>query len=286
MRLLKFSAMSLMALSATACDGVLDPRGPVGASEKLILINSLVIMLAIVVPVIVATLAFAWWFRASNSRATYRPAWAFSGRLELIVWAIPTLVVIFLGGIAWFGSHALDPYRPLQSNNEPIDVQVVSLDWKWLFIYPHEGIATVNQLVIPAGTPVHFSITSASVWNTFFIPQLGSMIYSMAGMTTHLNLQADEPGTFHGLSGMFSGDKFSDMHFDVHAMKDSAFRQWIVDAKQSTVALDMSAYAKLAQTSDTAPVSTYGAVDSHLFTAIVGGTAPESAGAADRTNAR
>jgi cytochrome o ubiquinol oxidase subunit 2 len=277
--------LPLSALVLTGCGGVLDPRGPVGASEKLILIDSLVIMLTIVVPVILATLGFAWWFRASNTRATYRPNWDFSGSLELIIWAIPALVITFLGGIAWFGSQALDPFRPLDSKIKPVEVEAVSLDWKWLFIYPDEGIATVNQLVVPAGTPLHFKITSASVWNAFFVPQLGSMIYSMAGMTTQLNLQADMPGTFPGLSGQFSGDKFSDMHFDVRAVEGDTFHQWVASVKASGAALDVAAYAQLAQTADTAPLATYNAVDPTLFAAIVAGTAPESAGAPPITNA-
>jgi cytochrome o ubiquinol oxidase subunit 2 len=276
-RVLLCTAVTTLALGG--CGGVLDPRGPIGAAEKLILIDSLTIMLAIVVPVIVATIGFAWWFRASNPRAVYRPTWAFSGSLELIIWAIPSLVITFLGGIVWFGSHALDPYRPLEGKTKAMEVEAVSLDWKWLFIYPDEGVATINQLVIAAGTPVHFRITSATVWNAFFVPQLGTMIYSMPRMTTQLNLQADEPGTFRGLSGMFSGDRFADMHFNVHALDDSAFKKWVADAKQSVPILNALAYAKLAQTADIAPVSTYGKVDPDLFAAIVAGNAPESAGA-------
>jgi len=140
----------VLALALSGCGGVLDPRGPIGASEKLILIDSMTVMLTIVVPVIVATLVFAWWFRASNTRAIYRPNWDFSGALEIIIWAIPALVITFLGGIAWFGSQSLDPFRPLDSPVRPVEVEAVSLDWKWLFIYPDEGIATVNQLVVPA----------------------------------------------------------------------------------------------------------------------------------------
>jgi cytochrome o ubiquinol oxidase subunit 2 len=150
-------------------------------------------MLAIVVPTIAATFAFAWWFRASNARARYLPDWVFSGRIELIVWSIPLLVIMLLGGVAGIGSHDLDPAKPLTSDTPPFEVQVVSLDWKWLFIYPSHGVASVNQLVIPAATPIHFSLTSASVMNVFFVPQLGSMIYTMNGMTTQLNLQADSP---------------------------------------------------------------------------------------------
>ncbi len=189
----------LLPIVLTACQpAVLDPQGIIGIAEKTILTDSLAIMLAIVIPTIAATFAFAWWFRASNTRARYLPDFAYSGRLELIVWAIPLLVIMLLGGVTWIGSHDLDPAKPLASNTPPLEVQVVSLDWKWLFIYPEQHVASVNQLVVPAGVPVHFSLTSASVMNAFFIPQLGSMIYTMNGMTTQLNLQADAPGTFRG----------------------------------------------------------------------------------------
>jgi len=190
--------------------GVLDPQGIVGAADKSILIDSLGIMLAIVIPAIAATLGCAWWFRASNKRATYLPDFAYSGRLELIVWAIPLLVIMLLGGVAWIGSHQLDPAKKLASNVPPLEVQGISLDWKWLFIYPGQRVASVNQLVVPAGAPIYFSLTSASVINAFFIPRLGSMIYTMNGITTQLNLLADTPGTFRGLSAHYSGDGFSD----------------------------------------------------------------------------
>ena len=156
-------AAAPLVLPLAGCSGVLDPRGPVGTAERLVLLDSLAIMLVIVIPVILATFGFAWWFRASNSRATYRPDWAFSGTLELITWAIPAIVITFLGGIAWFGSHALDPFKALPSHARPVEVEVVSLDWKWLFIYPNDGIAAVNQLVVPVGVPVHFRLTSSGV---------------------------------------------------------------------------------------------------------------------------
>jgi cytochrome o ubiquinol oxidase subunit II len=182
------------------CDlAVLSPAGPIGEAERTILLDALVIMLAIVVPTLLATLAFAWWFRASNSHARHLPTWAYSGRVELIVWSIPALVVFFLGGVAWIGAHELDPARPLDSRVKPLEIQVVSLDWKWLFIYPGQGIGSVNRLVVPAGVPLHLQITSASVFNVFFVPRLGSEIYSMYGMTTELNLQADQPGIYNGL---------------------------------------------------------------------------------------
>src|ERR1700743_1066542 len=209
------------------CSGaILTPVGPVGKAERTILLNSLTIMLAIVIPVILATLAFAWWFRASNTRAVHLPTWEYSGRIELIIWSIPALVVFFLGGIDWIGSHDLDPARPLPSREKPLEVEVVSLDWKWLFIYPDQGVASVNQLVAPVGVPLHLRITSATVVNVFFVPRLGSEIYAMNGMASQLNLQADEPGVFPGLAAHFSGDGFSDMNFEMHALPAAEFAAW------------------------------------------------------------
>jgi cytochrome o ubiquinol oxidase subunit 2 len=243
-------AVLMAPIVLTACQpAVLDPQGVIGQAEKMILINSLAIMLAIVVPTIVATFAFAWWFRASNERARYLPHWVFSGRIELIVWSIPLLTVILLGGVAWIGSHDLDPAKPLASNTPPLEVQGVSLDWKWLFIYPGKRVASVNQLVVPAGVPIHFSLTSASVMNAFFIPQLGSMIYTMNGMTTQLNLQADAPGTFRGFSSHYSGDGFSDMNFDVLALPAERFAAWIEATRNTGPTLDPETYAALARQS-------------------------------------
>ena len=272
------AAAPIIALPLAGCSGVFDPQGPVGAAERLILIDSLVIMLAIIVPLIMATFGFAWWFRASNTRAVYRPEWAFSGTLELIVWAIPALVITFLGGIAWYGSHDLDPFKPLVSKNKPVEVEVVSLDWKWLFIYPDEGIATVNELVIPVGTPVHFRITSTGVMNSFFVPQLGSQIYAMAAMVSQDNLEADHVGTYHGISAQFSGAGFADMHFETHAVAPSDYAKWVAGTKAAGPTLDRAAYAELAKLSgDVTPV-TYRAVDPTLFQAIVSETAPEAPG--------
>src|SRR5579863_10118961 len=221
----------LIAAPLAGCSGVLDPRGPVGFSEQLILFDALTIMLAIVVPVILAIIGFAWWFRASNTRAFYWPEWEFSGHLELIVWSVPALVITFLGGIAWFGSHAVDPFVPLNGKAKPVEIEVVSLDWKWLFIYPDEGVASVNLLVLPAAAPAHFRLTSSGVMNSFFAPQLGSQIYTMAGMATELNLQADQPGSYAGLSAQFSGDGFSDMQFDLAAVSPQGFAHWIEETR-------------------------------------------------------
>jgi cytochrome o ubiquinol oxidase subunit II len=248
---------------------VLDPQGPVGLAQKTILIDSLAIMLVIVVPTIAAILAFAWWYRASNERAVYLPDWVYSGRIELIVWSIPLMVIMLLGGVVWIGSHDLDPAKPLPSSAAPLDVQVVSMDWKWLFIYPAQGVASVNQVVIPAGVPIHFSLTSASVMNAFFIPQLGSMIYTMNGKTTQLNLQADAPGTFLGLSSQFSGDGFADMHFDVLALPAEQFTAWIEATRATGRALNPETYSALTRQSTNIPPFTYSAVEPQLFQQIV-----------------
>jgi cytochrome o ubiquinol oxidase subunit 2 len=254
----------------TGCQpAVLDPQGIIGIADKTILIDSLAIMLAIAVPTIVATLGFAWWFRASNTRATYLPDWEYSGRIELVVWAIPLLVIMLLGGVAWIGSHALDPYKPLASDTPPLEVQGVSLDWKWLFIYPNQRIATVNQLVVPVGVPLHFSLTSASVMNAFFIPQLGSMIYTMNGMTTQLNLRADTAGTFLGLSSHYSGDGFSNMHFDVQAVPASQFAAWTEATSKTGPTLDAGSYATLARQSLNTTPFTFRSADPALFQEIV-----------------
>src|SRR5207245_10599686 len=169
------------------------------------------------------------------------------GRIELIVWSIPLLTITLLGGVAWIGSHDLDPAKPLASNTPPLEVQGVSLDWKWLFIYPSERVASVNQLVVPAGVPIHFSLTSASVMNAFFVPQLGSMIYTMNGMRTQLNLRADAPGTFLGLSSHYSGDGFSGMHFDVRALPPAQFAAWIDATRDSGPILHAGTHPHLAR---------------------------------------
>jgi cytochrome o ubiquinol oxidase subunit 2 len=257
-------------LALAGCQSaLLDPRGPIGAAEKTILIDSMAIMLAIVVPTIAATLGFAWWYRASNKRARHLPDWSFSGRIELVVWSIPVMVIILLGGVTWIGSHQLDPAAPLPSKAAPLDIEVVSLDWKWLFIYPGQGIAAVNQLVVPAGVPLHFTLTSSSVMNTFFVPQLGSMIYTMNGMATELNLHADSPGTFRGISGHYSGDGFSDMHFEVRALTPEQFAAWVSSTRGVAPALDAAGYAELAKQSSKVAPATFGAVEAGLFGKIV-----------------
>jgi cytochrome o ubiquinol oxidase subunit 2 len=242
------------------------------------LLDSLAIMLALIVPLILATLVFAWWFRASNTRAKYRPDWEYSGQLELMVWSVPAMIVLFLGGIGWAGAHLYDPPRELASKTPPLDVQVVSLDWKWLFIYPDQGVASVDALEVPAGTPIRFQLTSATVMNAFFAPRLGSMIYTMAGMVTRLNLQADTPGDYPGMAAQINGDGFSDMRFTVHAVPQAQFQAWVAATKAHGGVLDAGAYAVLAKPGVTG-VETFAGVAPNLFTQIVAASAPGSNGA-------
>jgi cytochrome o ubiquinol oxidase subunit 2 len=274
---IKTCAALVLFESACTHSGVLDPHGPIGGAERTILFNATVIMLAVVIPVILGTGLFAWWFRAGNRRARRQPEWSYAGRIEFVVWAIPALVVLFLGGIGWISSHDLDPRARLHAAAAPIEVEVVSLDWKWLFIYPGFKVASVNRLVAPVGTPLHFRLTSAGVMNSFFIPQLGSQIYTMAGMATELNLQADDQGTFAGLSAQFSGDGFSDMRFEVAAVSPQAFAQWIDEARARGGSLGPDEYAALARPSQKNAPQTYAAVSPKLFEAILAspGAAPQ-----------
>src|SRR5262245_51183876 len=214
---MRYALLAVALLGAAALggcqEGVLDPKGPIAAAERLILFNSTGIMLAIVIPTMIATLGVAYWFRASNERARYRPEFTYSGRLELLVWSIPIMTVLLVGGVTWIGAYVLDPRRPLPSTAKQVRDQVVALDWKWLFIYPDQGIASVNRLTIPVGTPISFELTSSGVMNSFFVPQLGGQIYTMAGMVTRLHLQADHTGSYRGMSANYSGAGFSDMYF-------------------------------------------------------------------------
>jgi len=262
---------ALCAMLASCEDGVLDPHGPIGRAERLILSDATAVMLAVVIPVILLALAFAWWFRADNRLAKYTPDWEYSGRIELIIWSIPALVIAFLGGMAWITSHDLDPPKPLVSKQPPVEIEVVSLDWRWLFIYPDQGIATVNRLTVPVGVPIHFRLTSTSVMNSFFVPQLGSQIYTMPGMTTQLNLEADEAGTYEGLSAQFSGDGFSDMHFDLAAVSAAQYQQWLGETRAQGSALDRAAFTDLIKPAHAGAPLSFGQVDPGLFSLVATG---------------
>jgi cytochrome o ubiquinol oxidase subunit 2 len=267
-------AVSTLILIGTAslggCSGgVLDPKGPIASAERLIMLNSTGIMLAIVIPTILATLGVAWWFRSSNKRARYLPDFDYSGRVELLVWSIPLMTVLLVGGVTWLSSYDLDPPKPIASAVKPVRVQVVALDWKWLFIYPDEGIASVNHLTVPAGTPISFELTSSGVMNSFFVPQLGGQIYTMAGMVTRLHLLADQPGTYRGMSSNYSGAGFSDMYFMVDAIPAERFAQWVAATRIAGPVLDAQTYADLVKPSQAVVPFTYRAVAPELFKGIV-----------------
>lgn len=250
--------------------GVLDPRGQVGADEKNLILIATGLMLLVVIPVIVMTLVFAWKYRASNNGAAYEPKWSHSGKIELVVWIIPIIIVVILGSITWATTHSLDPYKPLEQGGEPLQVEVVSLNWKWLFIYPEQNIATVNELVIPAHRQVAFKLTSESVMNSFFIPQLGSQIYTMAAMATRLHLIADEAGTYDGFSANYSGAGFSEMKFKTIAMADEqSFDDWVAQVKEADAELTGSVYQQLTEPSEADPVAYYSSVKPGLFDDIV-----------------
>lgn len=238
--------------------------------EKNLIILCTILMLIVVVPVIFLTLYFAWKYRASRDFEIYTPKWAHSTKIEAVVWSIPILIVVSLSVITWRSTHALDPYAPLEGQGEHLTVEVVSLNWKWLFIYPEQGIATVNELVFPANKPVAFKITSESTMNSFFIPQLGSQIYSMAGMETKLHLIADEPGTYKGISSNYSGAGFTGMKFNAIATPtEDDFEAWVASVKQSQTSLTSGAYKQLAEPSENNPVTYFSKVDDGLFHNIV-----------------
>jgi len=280
--LVRAAAMLCPALALGGCaHGVLQPQGPIGEADAIILLDAVGIMSVIVVPTIIALLAIAWWFRASNARARYQPRFVYSGRIEIIVWAIPVLVIMFLGGLTWIGAHELDPYQPIASNSkdQPLNVQVISLDWKWLFIYPQQRVASVNEVVIPERTPVHFFLTSATVMNQFFVPQLGSMIATMNGMQTQLYLQADHLGNYYGLSAQYSGDGFSGMHFNVRAVSQADFQRWVAATQHSGgPPLDRNGYFDLLRESCDVHPFTYSSADPTLFAAILKRDLPPGAG--------
>jgi cytochrome o ubiquinol oxidase subunit 2 len=270
MRYVPIVVVLISAAMLSGCtEGVLDPQGPIASAERLIMFNATGIMLAIVIPTMLATLAVAFWYRSSNSRATYLPDFNYSGRLEILVWSIPIMTVLLVGGVAWVGSYDLDPPKPITSTVKPLRVQVVSLDWKWLFIYPEQGIASVNRLTIPVGAPVSFELTSSGVMNSFFVPQLAGQIYTMAKMVTRLNLQADHPGTYRGMSANYSGAGFSDMYFAVDVVADEKFPQWLSATRSAGPVLDAQSYSALVKPSQAIAPFTYRAAAPDLFNTIL-----------------
>lgn len=270
---MRYGLLAAVLLGASllgGCDGgVLDPKGPIAFAERQILFNATGIMLAIVIPVVIATLGVAFWFRSSNKRAHYRPNFTYSGRIELLVWSIPLMTVLLVGSVAWIGAYDLDPPKPIGSSTKTLKIQVVSLDWKWLFIYPEHGVASVNRLTIPVGTPVSFELTSSGVMNSFFVPQLAGQIYTMAGMVTRLNLRADYSGSYRGMSANYSGAGFADMYFYVDAVAPDNFAQWVASTRSAGPVLDAGTYAALVKPSTAVAPFTFRSISNGLFADIL-----------------
>ena len=278
-------AKVLAALSLTgalsACNTVvLNPAGDVARQQGDLVVISTLLMLLIIVPVMAATVLFAWRYRASNKEANYQPDWDHSTQLELLIWTAPLLIIICLGALTWVTTHLLDPYRtigridhetPVAANVKPLEVEVVALDWKWLFIYPEQGVATVNELVVPTGRPLSFKITSSSVMNSFYVPALAGQIYAMPGMETRLHAVFNKPIDTIGFSANYSGAGFSNMRFATRAVSDADFAKWTADVKADKAGgtLDRTAYLQLEKPSEKVPVIRYATVSPDLYGAIV-----------------
>jgi cytochrome o ubiquinol oxidase subunit 2 len=261
-----------VALLASGCSfieaPILNPKGPVALAERDIMFRALAIMMIVVIPVFVMAFWFAWRYRASNHKARYDADWE-SSRVDAVTWFVPALIVASLAVHVWLSTHALDPYKPLQSPEQPVEIQVVAQDWKWLFIYPAQGIASVNEIAFPSQVPVRLRITSDTVMNSFFIPALAGQIYAMAGMQTQLNLSASEPGRFVGRNTQYSGRGFADQQFAAVAMTPADFGAWIARVKASPQKLDAAAYDELVRPSARHPVAYYSDVEPGLFDGII-----------------
>jgi len=257
---------------------VLNPSGDIAAQQGRLVVIATYLMLLIVVPVIILALLFAWRYRASNTKATYKPEWDHSTQLELVIWAAPLLIIIALGALTWISTHTLDPYRPLDRIGEkrpvpkdvkPLVIEVVALDWKWLFIYPEQGIATVNEIAAPVDRPIQFKITASGVMNSFYIPALAGQIYAMPAMETKLHAVINEPGVFEGFSANYSGAGFSDMRFKFHGTSNADFDAWVAKVKDANTKLDRDAYLALEKPSHKEVVRYFGGVAPDLYGAIL-----------------
>lgn len=282
-RLLPRWAASLAVLGMSAalsgCDLiVMNPFGDIARQQADLIVTATVLMLLIIVPVIVLTLLFAWRYRASNTSAVYEPDWDHSTKLELLIWGAPLLIILALGTITWISTHKLDPYRPLDRIDEarpvtpdmkPLVVEVVALDWKWLFVYPEQGIATINELAAPVDRPIQFKITSSNVMNAFYVPALAGMIYAMPGMETKLHAVINHVGEYEGMSANYSGGGFSKMRFKFHGLSNEGFERWVASNRQAASLLDRATYLKLEQPSENVAVQRFGRVDPALYEAII-----------------
>lgn len=279
----RFAGRSIVLLTLmlvlSGCDlVVMSPSGDVAAQQRDLILISVFLMLIIIVPVICLTLYFAWHYRQSNAAAKYDPEWHHSTGLEVIIWSAPLAIIIALGAVTWVSTHKLDPYRPLDrldaarpvtKDMKPINVEVVALDWKWLFFYPDYGIATVNEMAAPVDVPINFKLTASSVMNSFYVPALAGMVYTMPGMQTKLHAVINKPGEFEGLSSNYSGDGFSHMRFKFHGVDQAGFDAWVARVKQNGTMLNRDTYLKLEKPSTREPVRYYAGYDDGLYDAVL-----------------
>ncbi|MDX2164375.1 MAG: ubiquinol oxidase subunit II [Gammaproteobacteria bacterium] len=266
---------SCIALLLTGCSvenmGVLDPKGTIAADQRLLLFTAIGLMLFVVIPVILMNFYFAWKYRASNTKAKYSPDFAHSTLLEIIWWGVPIIIIAILGTITWITSHRYDPYRPLDNvgAKKPLVIQVIAMNWKWLFIYPQQNIASVNFVQMPVNTPVRFFITADAPMNSFQIPQLAGQIYAMPGMQTELNVMATENGDYPGISANYSGVGFAGMTFTARVSSQADFDAWVKKTQQSQQKLSKAVYAQLAKPSENNPVAFYAPVSNNLFNNVI-----------------
>ncbi|CAN7367041.1 ubiquinol oxidase subunit II [Mesorhizobium amorphae] len=277
-RLRTLVLLPLLASLGSCSMVVMNPSGDVAAQQRDLLVVSTALMLIVIIPVMALTIFFAWRYRQSNREARYEPDWDHSTHLELVIWAVPLLIIICLGAVTWMGTHLLDPYRPigrvaagksLTPGARPLEVEVVALDWKWLFIYPEYGVATINELAAPVDRPITFRITSASVMNSFYVPALAGQIYAMPGMETKLHAVINKSGDYEGFSANYSGAGFSGMRFAFHGLNDADFQAWVAKAKDGGGKLDRSSYLELERPSENEPARRYASVQSDLYKAIL-----------------
>lgn len=278
-RFAKFLSVSLLAPFLAGCNAVvMAPAGDIAVQQRDLIIIATVLMLLIIIPVMVLVVLFARKYRVSNTEAEYEPDWHHSTRLELVIWSAPLAIIICLGAVTWVSTHLLDPYRelgrlgpdrPVPANTEPLEVEVVALDWKWMFIYPQYDIATVNELVVPVDRPISFRLTASTVMNSFYIPAMAGMIYAMPGMQTRLHGVINNPGEYKGIAAHYSGHGFSGMHFVTKGVSDAEFDTWVGDVKGSPDMLNRQRYLEVEKPSEHVPVMHFAGVESGLYTAIV-----------------
>ncbi len=248
---------------------VFNPQGEIAEKQRNLIYFTLILSAVVVIPVFVMLGLFAWKFRENSGRGTYRPDWSENKWMEIVWWGIPCLIILVLSVVTWRTSHELDPYKPLASHVKPVEVQVVALQWKWLFIYPEQGVASVNLLEIPEKTPINFTITSDAPMNAFWVPSLGTQVYAMSGMSTKLHLIADRPGDYHGASSNISGKGYADMAFTARAVSSADFGKWVADKQKTGGQLDMPAYEKLAKPGTAKQPIFYRLADAELYDKVV-----------------